>query len=169
MPPEQPTGDKSLLDKPLHHLTEDDIAQITREDCRRYLKEKGKRQKKLNWKNWKQSEQIRWCLSIYLFIYIVFPVFFGSGMRRPSWNKSQAIQQVIMMKRLFEGTPDSDAGSQRRLRFSRPNNSSSSKSAIPESVRNLSAFNCSIFLHVEIEVGKLKKNTNDYLHVPPWT
>lgn len=48
MPPEQPTGDKSLLDKPLHHLTEDDIAQITREDCRRYLKEKGKRQKKLN-------------------------------------------------------------------------------------------------------------------------
>lgn len=28
-------------------------------------------------------------------------------------------------------------------------------------------FNCSIFLHVEIEVGKLKKNTNDYLHVPP--
>lgn len=32
---------KSVLDKPLHQLTEDDISQLTREDCRRYLKEKG--------------------------------------------------------------------------------------------------------------------------------
>ncbi|KAK6120067.1 hypothetical protein DH2020_046197 [Rehmannia glutinosa] len=82
----QPEGSaaKSALDKPLHQLTEDDIAQITREDCRRYLKEKG--------------------------------------MRRPSWNKSQAIQQVIMLKTLLETTPDSDAGSRKRLRFSRPNN-----------------------------------------------
>ncbi|KAK6135029.1 hypothetical protein DH2020_031207 [Rehmannia glutinosa] len=82
----QPEGSaaKSALDKPLHQLTEDDIAQITREDCRRYLKEKG--------------------------------------MRRPSWNKSQAIQQVIMLKTLLETTPDSDASSRKRLRFSRPNN-----------------------------------------------
>jgi len=32
---------KSILDKPLYELTEDDISQLTREDCRRYLKEKG--------------------------------------------------------------------------------------------------------------------------------
>nr|AGU37275.1 jasmonate ZIM-domain protein 6 [Nicotiana tabacum] len=55
MPPEESVS-KSLLDKPLQQLTEDDISQLTREDCRRYLKLKG--------------------------------------MRRPSWNKSQAIQQV---------------------------------------------------------------------------
>lgn len=58
---------KSVLDKPLYELTEDDISQLTREDCRRYLKEKG--------------------------------------MRRPSWNKSQAIQQVISLKSLLEPTP----------------------------------------------------------------
>ncbi|KMS98856.1 hypothetical protein BVRB_3g068330 isoform C [Beta vulgaris subsp. vulgaris] len=58
---------KSVLDKPLHQLTEDDISQLTREDCRRYLKEKG--------------------------------------MRRPSWNKSQAIQQVISLKSLLEPSP----------------------------------------------------------------
>ncbi|KVI12400.1 Tify, partial [Cynara cardunculus var. scolymus] len=66
----------SLLDKPLHQLTEDDISQLTREDCRRYLKQKG--------------------------------------MRRPSWNKSQAIQQVIMLKALLEPKPDSD-GCNRKL------------------------------------------------------
>ncbi|KAI3449681.1 hypothetical protein Pfo_006346 [Paulownia fortunei] len=93
MPPEE-TAVKSPLDKPLHQLTEDDIAQLTREDCRRYLKEKG--------------------------------------MRRPSWNKSQAIQQVIMLKTLLEA--DSDAGSRNRLRISRPNNSHSSNNAILESV-----------------------------------
>lgn len=40
----QPEGTavKSSLEKPLHQLTEDDIAQVTREDCRRYLKEKGR-------------------------------------------------------------------------------------------------------------------------------
>ncbi|XP_057800988.1 protein TIFY 4B-like isoform X2 [Salvia miltiorrhiza] len=86
-PPEE-TAVKSPLDKPLHQLTEDDIAQVTREDCRRYLKEKG--------------------------------------MRRPSWNKSQAIQQVIMLKTLLETTPDSDAaGARKRLRISRPTDSSS--------------------------------------------
>ncbi|GFQ07454.1 protein tify 4b [Phtheirospermum japonicum] len=82
--PEESAG-KSLLEKPLHQLTEDDIAQLTREDCRRYLKEKG--------------------------------------MRRPSWNKSQAIQQVIMLKKLLEA--DSEAGS-RKL----PNNAHSSNTAI---------------------------------------
>ncbi|XVF21711.1 hypothetical protein REPUB_Repub12eG0113700 [Reevesia pubescens] len=65
------TVSQSPLDKPLNQLTEDDISQVTREDCRRYLKEKG--------------------------------------MRRPSWNKSQAIQQVIMLKTLLETTSDSDA------------------------------------------------------------
>ncbi|KAF3796039.1 TIFY 4B protein [Nymphaea thermarum] len=58
---------RSPLDKPLRELTEEDISQVTREDCRRYLKEKG--------------------------------------MRRPSWNKSQAIQQVLSLKSLFETWP----------------------------------------------------------------
>ncbi|KAK9069006.1 hypothetical protein SSX86_013122 [Deinandra increscens subsp. villosa] len=71
----------SALDKPLHQLTEDDISQLTREDCRRYLKQKG--------------------------------------MRRPSWNKSQAIQQVIMLKALLEPSPDSDDGSRKRYITSR--------------------------------------------------
>lgn len=31
-------------------------------------------------------------------------------MRRPSWNKSQAIQQVISLKALLEGHGDDDAG-----------------------------------------------------------
>ncbi|XP_022758283.1 protein TIFY 4B-like isoform X2 [Durio zibethinus] len=65
------TVPRSPLDKPLNQLTEDDISQVTREDCRRYLKEKG--------------------------------------MRRPSWNKSQAIQQVISLKTLLETTSDWDA------------------------------------------------------------
>lgn len=56
-----------ILDKPLHELTEDDVSQLTREDCRRYLHDKG--------------------------------------MRRPSWNKSQAIQQVISLKSLLEPPP----------------------------------------------------------------
>ncbi|XWS31523.1 hypothetical protein CRYUN_Cryun23aG0083800 [Craigia yunnanensis] len=65
------TVSQSPLDKPLNQLTEDDISQVTREDCRRYLKEKG--------------------------------------MRRPSWNKSQAIQQVISLKTLLETTSDLEA------------------------------------------------------------
>ncbi|GAV87394.1 tify domain-containing protein/CCT_2 domain-containing protein [Cephalotus follicularis] len=73
----------SLLDKPLHQLTEDDISQVTREDCRRYLKQKG--------------------------------------MRRPSWNKSQAIQQVISLKTLLETTSDSNATEpQKKLYIPRP-------------------------------------------------
>lgn len=40
MPPEE-TVSKSPLDKPLNQLTDDDISQLTREDCRRYLKQKG--------------------------------------------------------------------------------------------------------------------------------
>ncbi|XP_076922868.1 protein TIFY 4B-like [Bidens hawaiensis] len=70
-PPSSTTA-TSALDKPLHQLTEDDISQLTREDCRRFLKQKG--------------------------------------MRRPSWNKSQAIQQVIMLKALLEPAPESDDG-----------------------------------------------------------
>ncbi|KAL4588139.1 hypothetical protein LXL04_001019 [Taraxacum kok-saghyz] len=69
------TSALSALDKPVQQLTEDDISQLTREDCRRYLKQKG--------------------------------------MRRPSWNKSQAIQQVIMLKKLLEPAPDSEDGSRK--------------------------------------------------------
>lgn len=70
------TAARSLLEKPLYLLTEDDISQLTREDCRRYLKEKG--------------------------------------MRRPSWNKSQAIQQVISLKTLFESPADAEAAEARK-------------------------------------------------------
>ncbi|KAK4355499.1 hypothetical protein RND71_024470 [Anisodus tanguticus] len=85
MPPEE-TLSKSPLDKALYLLTDDDISQITREDCRRYLKDKG--------------------------------------MRRPSWNKSQAIQQVISLKALLETTPESDTGPRKKLHIPRPNNTS---------------------------------------------
>ncbi|XP_065861095.1 protein TIFY 4B-like isoform X2 [Euphorbia lathyris] len=77
---------RSPLNKPLHQLTEDDISQLTREDCRRYLKDKG--------------------------------------MRRPSWNKSQAIQQVISLKTLLETTPGSDGNdAKKRLYIPRLDNS----------------------------------------------
>ncbi|PON79982.1 Jasmonate-zim domain protein [Parasponia andersonii] len=75
---------RSILDKPLNQLTEDDISQLTREDCRKYLKEKG--------------------------------------MRRPSWNKSQAIQQVISLKALLEPSDDSGAGALRKIVTSPPLN-----------------------------------------------
>ncbi|KAK9057336.1 hypothetical protein SSX86_022171 [Deinandra increscens subsp. villosa] len=75
-PPSASASAVSVLEKPLHQLTEDDISQLTREDCRRYLKQKG--------------------------------------MRRPSWNKSQAIQQVIMLKALLEPSPESDDRSRNR-------------------------------------------------------
>ncbi|XP_011012281.1 PREDICTED: protein TIFY 4B-like isoform X3 [Populus euphratica] len=77
------TVSRSALEKPLHQLTEDDISQLTREDCRRYLKEKG--------------------------------------MRRPSWNKSQAIQQVISLKTLLETTPETESP-RRRLYIPPPDN-----------------------------------------------
>ncbi|XP_023633995.1 protein TIFY 4B isoform X1 [Capsella rubella] len=73
---------KSILAKPLKLLTEDDISQLTREDCRKFLKEKG--------------------------------------MRRPSWNKSQAIQQVLSLKALFEPGDDSGAGILRKILVSQP-------------------------------------------------
>lgn len=79
----------SLLDKPLHELTEEDISQLTREDCRRYLKEKG--------------------------------------MRRPSWNKSQAIQQVISLKSLLETSTYAGAC---KISVSRPDNPSKVSSAL---------------------------------------
>ncbi|XP_041008283.1 protein TIFY 4B-like isoform X2 [Juglans microcarpa x Juglans regia] len=69
---------RPILDKPLNQLTEEDISQLTREDCRKYLKDKG--------------------------------------MRRPSWNKSQAIQQVISLKALLEPTNhDSGDGALRKV------------------------------------------------------
>ncbi|KAJ7564061.1 hypothetical protein O6H91_03G135200 [Diphasiastrum complanatum] len=68
-PPQKQSGgaDRQALDKPLEELTDADIMQLTREDCRRYLKERG--------------------------------------MRRPSWNKFQAIQQVLSLKGLFDSKP----------------------------------------------------------------
>ncbi|KAK4797896.1 hypothetical protein SAY86_030222 [Trapa natans] len=72
------TSVRSILDKPLSQLTEDDILQLTREDCRKFLKDKG--------------------------------------MRRPSWNKSQAIQQVICLKALLEGGDDDNSGARANLR-----------------------------------------------------
>ncbi|KAI5077138.1 hypothetical protein GOP47_0006962 [Adiantum capillus-veneris] len=69
-PSPSPSFHKTLLDKPLEQLTEEDIMHLTREDCRRYLKQKG--------------------------------------MRRPSWNKSQAIQQVLSLKGLFDSTDDEE-------------------------------------------------------------
>lgn len=42
---------------------------------------------------------------------------FPTGMRKPSWNKSQAIQQVISLKALLE--PDTDAGSRKKLHIPR--------------------------------------------------
>jgi len=40
-------------------------------------------------------------------------------MRRPSWNKSQAIQQVISLKTLLEATPETESP-RRRLYIPRP-------------------------------------------------
>lgn len=127
-PPEE-TAAKSPLDKPLHQLTEDDIAQVTREDCRRYLKEKGTEL------GMGLERRIRRFLCLFFELNLA-----GAGMRRPSWNKSQAIQQVIMLKTLLETTPDSDAaGARKRLRISRPNNTDSSSNVALESVRNSSS------------------------------
>ncbi|KAL9410673.1 hypothetical protein AB3S75_044449 [Citrus x aurantiifolia] len=42
------------------------------------------------------------------------------GMRRPSWNKSQAIQQVISLKALLESSGDSGSGVLRRVLVSPP-------------------------------------------------
>ncbi|KAJ9188086.1 hypothetical protein P3X46_003479 [Hevea brasiliensis] len=96
------TVSRSPLDKPLHQLTEDDISQVTREDCRRYLKEKG--------------------------------------MRRPSWNKSQAIQQVISLKALLEATPDSDCNEARRkLYIPRPDSPHRAPANSSVSVKETSA------------------------------
>ncbi|KAF9686925.1 hypothetical protein SADUNF_Sadunf02G0040900 [Salix dunnii] len=93
------TVSRSALDKPLHQLTEDDISQLTREDCRRYLKEKG--------------------------------------MRRPSWNKSQAIQQVISLKTLLE-TPETESP-RRRVYIPSPDNPPRAPANSSVSVRGASA------------------------------
>lgn len=138
MPPEE-TAVKVILDKPLHQLTEDDIAQVTREDCRRYLKEKGTPSMKVTFSEMKKlvaNFVSKWCFFLVKFFCAVF----GAGMRRPSWNKSQAIQQVIMLKKLLEASPDSDAGSHKKLRISLPDNSQSSNTAILESVRYFSVY-----------------------------
>jgi hypothetical protein len=104
---------RSALDKPLHQLTEDDISQVTREDCRRYLKEKG------------LSSLSIVVASHYFWVFCRFnPCWWWcpykkKGMRRPSWNKSQAIQQVISLKTLLEATPETESP-RRRLYIPRP-------------------------------------------------
>ncbi|KAI6693301.1 hypothetical protein NL676_021011 [Syzygium grande] len=92
-----------ILDKPLDQLTEDDISQLTREDCRKFLKDKG--------------------------------------MRRPSWNKSQAIQQVISLKALLEGHGDDDAGAKtlRKIVAENPEPRANSNSNSPDSAKEMSA------------------------------
>lgn len=46
-----------------------------------------------------------------------------TGMRRPSWNKSQAIQQVISLKALLETTSsDSNANAQAEAEAEAPQN-----------------------------------------------
>lgn len=47
--------------------------------------------------------------------------FVRTGMRRPSWNKSQAIQQVISLKSLLETTDGSGAGVLRKISVSKEN------------------------------------------------
>ncbi|XVF38286.1 hypothetical protein REPUB_Repub20aG0087700 [Reevesia pubescens] len=44
----------------------------------------------------------------------------GKGMRRPSWNKSQAIQQVVSLKALLESNDDSGAVTLRKIIVSPP-------------------------------------------------
>lgn len=87
--------EKTRLDKPLEELSEEDIMQLTREDCRRYLKEKG--------------------------------------MRRPSWNKSQAIQQVLSLKGLFDNKCNGD----RKLAQMNSQNASATGSSVNIEPSNL--------------------------------
>ncbi|XP_043806832.1 protein TIFY 4B isoform X5 [Manihot esculenta] len=54
------------------------------------------------------------------------------GMRRPSWNKSQAIQQVISLKALLETSEDSGAGALRKILVSKPPATSISIDSIKE-------------------------------------
>ncbi|KAG8658663.1 protein TIFY 4B isoform X4 [Manihot esculenta] len=54
------------------------------------------------------------------------------GMRRPSWNKSQAIQQVISLKALLEPSEDSGAGALRKILVSKPPATSNSVHSIKE-------------------------------------
>ncbi|XP_059448702.1 protein TIFY 4B-like isoform X2 [Corylus avellana] len=55
------------------------------------------------------------------------------GMRRPSWNKSQAIQQVISLKALLEPSDDdSGAGALRRAVVSQPRMTSNSVDSVKE-------------------------------------
>lgn len=63
---------------------------------------------------------------------------FGVGMRRPSWNKSQAIQQVIMLKRLLETTSsDTEAEPLKKLYIPRLTNANNEYDDNPQRVSNL--------------------------------
>ncbi|XP_057992491.1 protein TIFY 4B isoform X6 [Hevea brasiliensis] len=67
------------------------------------------------------------------------------GLRRPSWNKSQAIQQVISLKALLETSEDSGAGALRKILVSKPPATSNSVDSIKEpSDRNNSAISGSL-------------------------
>lgn len=131
------TVSRSPLDKPLHLLTEDDISQLTREDCRRFLKDKGVPLSP----SLTPSLPLRLSQSHLQFIYIYninicricTSMWNGAwerclcgdrtGMRRPSWNKSQAIQQVISLKALLETSSDYEATeAPKKLHIPRPEN-----------------------------------------------
>lgn len=64
-------------------------------------------------------------------------------MRRPSWNKSQAIQQVISLKALLEPASDSDAATARKkLHIPRPQ-------IVPNRVRKVvNTLRCSLLISV---------------------
>lgn len=59
-------------------------------------------------------------------------------MRRPSWNKSQAIQQVISLKALLEPASDSDAATARKKLHIPP------PQILPNRVRATLLFSCLI-------------------------
>ncbi|KAB5568342.1 hypothetical protein DKX38_002135 [Salix brachista] len=122
------TVSRSALDKPLHQLTEDDISQLTREDCRRYLKEKG--------------------------------------MRRPSWNKSQAIQQVISLKTLLETTPETESP-RRRLYIPPPDNPPRAPANSSVSVRGASADAPILVSAEELVPSRLPDPPNPAVPPPP--
>ncbi|KAJ8749508.1 hypothetical protein K2173_025703 [Erythroxylum novogranatense] len=109
MPPPEYRASRSLLHKPLYQLTVDEVSQLTREDCRKYLKEKG--------------------------------------MRRPSWNKSQALQQVFSLKTLLETPLDSDLPGARKRPYIRAPEISCA------SIKETSAQNPHNYLPAEVSVS----------------
>ena len=95
------TVSRSALDKPLHQLTEDDISQLTREDCRRYLKEKGLSVLKI------VVERVM------VFAFPVFLIsFVGGGDRTKNRYEKAIVEQIAgnTASDFTQNTPRNDAG-----------------------------------------------------------